>query len=178
MPLLAPMRRTYYGGMILLRADCPECEKRCLVNAESQCEGCGSFLQGISLEVERQSESPRWHRRKPTKKRQAALLEAQESRCYWCGRMFGELVERDDVVKALRVEWDHFIPFSFTGSCDDLEFIAACFVCNGLKNDRYFDDENACRAYVRRRNRWRLIDPDMELSGDWCPPVCLTGAGR
>ena len=174
MPIVAKLHRTYFGNTIMLRADCPVCRKRCLLDAESKCEGCGSFIVGERLIVERESECFRPNRKRPTRLRQAEILRDQDHRCYWCGRMFGWRAHHaaSGDSRILRPHWDHFIPFAFTGSCDDLEFVASCWLCNAYKGDHFFDDEHQCRAHVRKkiaRSGWALDDPDLEAPNDWRP---------
>src|SRR5688572_18300134 len=69
----------------------------------------------------------RFRRRRPSIVYQQAKLDEQRNRCYWCNDEFGAFVINSrDTVKELKLAWDHFVPYSFTGSCEDLEFVASC----------------------------------------------------
>ena len=77
------------------------------------------------------------------------MLRRQKSRCYWCGRSFGSFERTGPgTSRLLEPVWDHREPFSFTGSCKDSEFVAACALCNGHKGDKVFGSDEECRAYL------------------------------
>lgn len=174
-PVRARVHRTYYGNTILLRVDCRTCG-RSIMHELWRCGGCGKEIEPSGITVDREAEAE-FNRHQPSEGHQEFLLDAQEGRCYWCGRIFGCLVIKNGRDYQLRPVFDHFVPFAFTGSCDDLEFVASCQICNGIKSSKIFDDEEMCRAFVRRALNGRgiyLKDRDLEPDRRWRPAVRLT----
>lgn len=134
-----------FGDVAMYRGHCPTCDETSLSPVPGQCD------KGHALATPRRQfrESVgSFSRAKPTKARQLRLLAEQEYRCYWCLRHFGTTIEFHGQVKQLRVEWDHFTPFSYSGSCGDDAFVAACQVCNGIKGSHVFDSVEEARLYI------------------------------
>ena len=70
-------------------------------------------------------------RKRPTIKIQAIQLIEQEGRCFYCNSsLYGD-----------RIEWDHLIPYAYSGTNPDNNWIAACELCNGKKSDKIFSNE-------------------------------------
>jgi hypothetical protein len=87
-------------------------------------------------------------RRKPSLARQRELLDEQCNQCLYCERVFGTFAHRNGKGHRLRVEWDHLVPFSFSTSCADREFAAACQICNGIKSATIFKSIEEARASI------------------------------
>jgi hypothetical protein len=97
---------------------------------------------------------------------QAALLTEFENRCAYCRLPFGLFVWRRGVGStkasstgirqyssnfgaiALRLEWDHFIPFAYSASNRSDWFVPACHLCNGIKNARIFRTLEGAREVI------------------------------
>jgi hypothetical protein len=92
-------------------------------------------------------------RYKPSAAKQSELLEEWNNRCAYCELPFGTLVWRRGIGRedktrkgyrpnfgylTVQLEWDHFVPFAYTDSCADGQFLPACQLCNGLKSDSMF----------------------------------------
>ena len=109
-------------------------------------------------------------RYKPSATAQADLLMAWENRCAYCRLPFGLFVWKRGIgawtrgqgherryYKAnhgaivLRLEWDHFIPFAYSGSCDSTQFLPACHLCNQIKSDKVFRTIEGVREYLEPR---------------------------
>jgi hypothetical protein len=152
------MTKILFGSTAMLHGFCPRCDDNGFATPEGNCLDCKTPMN-IARKVRREVKA-QFKRRQPSPAYRQAQLERQAQRCYWCRREFGEYLVRRGSHCQLRVCWDHFIPFSFTGSCDDIEFVAACQVCNGIKTDHMFDTEDECRAYIVRRvaRRWQSVD--------------------
>ena len=145
-----------YGSTILMRGKCLSCGNDCFINIDNLSSCCGSevkpYLSGrVKTEVARnkiRSRSISVHRRNE-------LLELQEWRCFWCGLLFGEHVRKGNGrVVILRPVWDHYYPFSYTGSCDDREYVAACQICNSIKGAKLITkdfSEEDLRMLIQRR---------------------------
>ncbi|MFD7465081.1 HNH endonuclease [Streptomyces tendae] len=72
--------------------------------------------------------------------------------CAYCQVVFGAAVRRpgrEHVIVRLQV--DHVRPWSWTGLEDDIEnCVAACQICNGLKQDDIFDSIINARRHLDR----------------------------
>lgn len=148
-----------YGGVAMERHPCPGCGGEALV--------VGGLLQCCDrpvgderiLRVVREVEAD-GVRRSPSIGAQQVILDAQERRCLYCNQEFGSRQYRQgSKARAVRlhVEWDHLIPFSYTYTCIDEAFVAACQVCNGIKSAtvyRTLDDARADLAIKRSLKGW------------------------
>lgn len=72
--------------------------------------------------------------------------------CAYCLVKFGSVVTRPGRGDALtRLEADHVIPVSWTGrEYDRPNLVAACQVCNNLKNATVFDSITNARRFIDR----------------------------
>jgi hypothetical protein len=138
-----------FGAVAMRREYCWRCRGMALViDGELQC--CDSPVSerpicGVKREIESEGV-----RRKPSTEAQAEILEHQENRCLYCEQEFGAWVFRNGKTRPvqLRVEWDHLVPFSYTASCHDDGFVAACHVCNGIKSATMFQGLDEARAHI------------------------------
>ena len=117
-------------------------------------------------------------RYKPSATRQADLLTEWQNRCAYCRLPFGTLVWRRGIGSmrtsmtgtrryapnfaaiSLIVEWDHFIPFTYTESSGDGQFLPACQLCNRLKTSSVYRTVEGVRESIEPRwvNRYELAD--------------------
>jgi len=134
-----------YGTVMLERQICPECGEWALIlhNRTACCEVPAEVL--ARRRAQRMSEgSP--VRRRPSVREKQRILRAQAYKCFYCNRYFGTLIERAGRISFLKLNWDHFIPFSYAMSGE--HFVAACHICNSLKSDMIFETPEAAREYV------------------------------
>lgn len=70
--------------------------------------------------------------------------------CFYCDREFGSVVwvKRE---RTLRVHWDHVTPYVHTFDNREVNFVAACQICNGWKSDKVFDTIEEIRGYLQRK---------------------------
>lgn len=106
-------------------------------------------------------------RYKPSATRQADLLTEWENRCAYCRLPFGLFVWKQGIgawtrgqgherryykpnhgAIALRLEWEHFVPFAYSGSSADSVFLPACHLCNMIKSDKVFRTIEGAREYI------------------------------
>jgi len=72
--------------------------------------------------------------------------------CAYCQIIFGSVVSRPGhEPRVLRMQVDHFIPVSWTGrEGDRANCVAACQICNALKQDAIFDSVVNARRQLDR----------------------------
>lgn len=111
-----------------------------VVNDEFGC--CGrsakDWDQGFKIRKKRESETA-GRRVSISPKDKANILRHQLRQCIYCGHVFG---------KRARVEYDHFIPFAFSGDNNKLNIIAACRECNRIKSASLFSSIEEARVYI------------------------------
>lgn len=91
-------------------------------------------------------------RKYPNIKTRQAVLRQQRDRCLYCGHMFGTTVRRKrGGTVALRINWDHFVPYAYGHTNAGANWVAACHVCNNIKSCRMFDTVREAQTYVRAR---------------------------
>lgn len=136
-----------FGNTRIYRGNCPKCNDFVLFpSGTSACCGVKPPKPPRRLEV---VVPP--HRRKPSEKTQAELLEKFDQSCAYCQNPFGSLVHRRDRSTQLRLVWDHFVPYSVSGDSSDENFVPACQLCNSLKRDLWFQSVEEARSYIVRR---------------------------
>ena len=91
---------------------------------------------------------PEQRRRLPSSADREACLESQGHRCLYCDHRFGHAVLDGTRLIQLRIEWDHFVPYSFNQDNHGRNFVASCQVCNRIKRDRIFGTVEEVRAFV------------------------------
>lgn len=86
--------------------------------------------------------------KKPKKSIMYRLLVEQNCRCAYCN------IGLDEV----KVEWDHFVPYAWSNSDPDENYVAACRACNQAKKARYFASEadlsDFCLEMVKLHGSW------------------------
>jgi 5-methylcytosine-specific restriction endonuclease McrA len=89
-------------------------------------------------------------RRLPTGPTRAKVMDAQGGRCLYCECLFGATIRRGRRTVCLRLNWDHFVPYSYCRSNAESNWVAACHVCNGIKGPRLFNTVAEARKYILR----------------------------
>lgn len=79
------------------------------------------------------------------------VLDTQRDRCLYCGHQFGTIIRRGTRTLSLRLNWDHFIPYSYGLTNAGNNWVAACHVCNGIKSNRMFETVSRAKQYILTR---------------------------
>ncbi len=90
-------------------------------------------------------------RKAPPASIRARVLDVQRNRCMYCEHEFGTIVRRGTRTLSLRLNWDHFIPYSFGLTNAGDNWIAACHVCNGIKSSRMFETVGRAKQFILAR---------------------------
>lgn len=140
-----------YGNTILQRGYCYTCKLTAIIlKSVFQC--CGREVKQTATSYPLYIATPaRIRRKKPSKKQQAELLATQENKCKYCSYAFGSYVFKNTKLIALRVVWDHHIPYAYGGNNKDANFVAACQICNGFKSSKIFDSLEQLTEYIKEK---------------------------
>ena len=142
--------KVHYGKVIMFRAICPNCDEILFGNdLHFKCDGCSVEFKGKidSLRIEVTSPT----RKTPSKKIKKQILDHQDEKCFWCERDFGIIYFRYNSIKKLLPNWDHLIPYSYSYSNADENFVASCSICNSFKSSKVFENINECKIYLNKR---------------------------
>ena len=132
----------FYGAVAMQRAFCPICHNWTLVvDGRTSC--CGTRLETQEELPQHRETEARSGRRLPSHRDQALILSAQDNKCYYCESEFDETNNP--------VTWDHVVPFSYSGNNHRDNIVAACQICNGVKQDKVLADEVHYDARMLRR---------------------------
>ena len=137
-----------YGTVSLRRGICKVCDSTSLIKD-------GKFLCCETLEQD--NNNPKKYvrmisgteiRRYPSKKTKEAILTDQNNQCLICEYPFGKLRQVGRKIKTCSPCWDHYIPFAYLGGNPNDNWIALCYLCNGIKSSRMFDSLSELKRYV------------------------------
>lgn len=141
-----------YGKVAIQRSYCESCGGHALV-IEGALACCGRKAEAPPARYKRMSE-PVSGRSGPSADFKRLQIERQENRCVYCERSFGGVVTRVRAGVArlvdVKVQWDHFVPYSYIRQNGDCNFVAACQICNGLKKDRLFQTLEEAQIWIRQ----------------------------
>jgi 5-methylcytosine-specific restriction endonuclease McrA len=139
-----------YGDVKILRDRCPDCRRNALiVDGCFLC--CGLSAKEIQPKrIKRMSTGCGSRNLPPAADRNSVLL-AQENRCFYCEREFGEFYRLGRRTSRLTVNWDHLVPYAYLNSSPPANFVAACRDCNAAKGSMMFQTIEEARIYVRSR---------------------------
>lgn len=139
-----------YGRIRMLRSWCDSCDSWAFVQGgKMAC--CGEPHVGDPARFRRMSESP--PRSVPSREDQRLILAIQENRCFYCQRLFGSVVYIKNRRRVLSVNWDHMVPWSYSGDNSPKNFVAACRLCNSWKGSIMFQSVDEARVYLN--GRWQ-----------------------
>ena len=54
-------------------------------------------------------------------------------------------------MRKLLPNWDHLIPYSYSYSNADENFVAACSVCNAFKSSHIFISDEECKEFIQKK---------------------------
>ena len=158
----------------MYRSSCPNCgEKIFTEDLNFKCNDCKHEFIGTidSLRIEANV----LKRKTPKSSIKNKILMEQDHSCYWCSREFGTVYFRYNKISSLSPNWDHIIPYSYSLSNADDNFVASCSICNGFKSSHMFDSDRRCRAYIKKRwikhlrsGKIVLLEGDMENFEENC----------
>ena len=132
-----------FGNVALQKQFCEQCQEVSLV-IKGKLACCDVLALEKPTKYKRESE-PEQRRRLPPFEYRTAQLEEQNHCCFYCRRPFGAFVTRKRRLVRLSIAWDHFIPYAYSQDNHARNFVAACQICNAIKNDRCFQTvEEAC----------------------------------
>jgi len=132
---------------MLERQICPKCGEWCLIKqGKTAC--CDEIAETTAKRRAQRMSGGSGVRHIPTKDERNRILWKQKQSCFYCGRYFGSAVFRNGHIILLRLEWDHFVPFSFTLARQN--FVAACHICNRIKASMVFETPEEARQYVSK----------------------------
>lgn len=135
-----------YGNTLLQKTWCEDCECNTFVRDHRKlC--CGQLTYDTPERYVRESE-PEFVRHLPNKFEREEILNAQDHRCFYCDQKFGSAKHRKGKEIALRLNWDHKLPYAYSANNHTSNFVAACHVCNGIKSDLIFRDLDEAKAYI------------------------------
>lgn len=138
--------KAFYGRQALLKRYCPDCHMYAIVigNKLACCDKVvGDWDQEFTVRKKREAETD--GRRHPiSQKEKEQILRHQLHQCVYCGFTFG---------RGVRIEYDHFLPFSYSGDNNKLNMVASCRECNQIKSDKLFQTIEEARVYIVGRRR-------------------------
>lgn len=91
------------------------------------------------------------NRRWLSKAQRDLILNAQDQRCAYCDQRFGSRVIVNRRERRLNVNWEHCVPYSYSGDSNEENIVAACQICNGWKGSMIFSSFEDIRVYMNSR---------------------------
>lgn len=76
------------------------------------------------------------------------LVKKFMNKCFWCRREFGSWILKKGVPVRLIPTLDHVMPYSYSECDEPSNHVAACQICNLLKHNYIFDNEEKTREYI------------------------------
>ena len=151
-----------YGTIVMLRGICDCCGEESFIDSEGLSTCCRSSVICENRTKTVKETEGIYKRKQPSLISKKAILENQDNRCYWCGREFNQYVisPSGKTIRQLTIEWDHYIPYDYTGSCEDKEFVAACIICNRYKSSMFIIDEEIAKKTIIQKwikSGWRAL---------------------
>lgn len=75
-------------------------------------------------------------------------VEAQGHVCAYCLLPFGTRVRHHGRSHTQLPRGDHFVPYALAGRTREVNLVAACQACNGIKSDKVFEDINHAQRMI------------------------------
>ena len=148
--IVVHVEKVFYGKVIMFRTNCPKCKETLFEpKLHFKCDVCSLQFQGIVTSLRTEVDRPR--KKKPSPIIREQILDQQGFKCYWCYREFDTIYLRYNSISTLSINWDHVIPYAYSNSNADENFVAACSVCNSFKSSKIFDNDEQCKNYLKQR---------------------------
>jgi len=136
-----------FGNVVMVSAYCPECQDEALI-AQGEYTCCGASYEEKKLDkIVRESE-PVNKRKILGRKSREEILAQQNFCCFYCDRRFGKTVYRKGKPIALKINYDHQVPFAYGQNNSADNFVAACHICNAIKSSMLFDSIDKARLHI------------------------------
>lgn len=140
----------HFGGVALYKTICPYCEKTNLF--EKLTVVCRCSLEYTMKVGKTKSISSGVKRKTIGKELKRKLIKKQNNRCYWCDIEFGTYyIKNENKICRLDPVGDHIIPYSFSETNVDDNFVISCNRCNSYKHSKMFAADEDCRDYLIKR---------------------------
>lgn len=145
--------KTFYGKIILFRAECPECGHMAIVDSgKSTC--CGAKIAKVAVDkVERVTRGSSERKQLPQSKKDW-ILKHQQNKCCYCDCDLEDtwyISRRMKFPRKVKTEFDHVMPHSYASNGDITNFVACCNICNTIKRDFMLDTVENIRSHIARR---------------------------
>lgn len=140
-----------YGNIKLKRGYCRSCKDEAIV-LDNKLQCCDRAIN-TDYKKKKRFTNPRAVRKQPNPKAKREILKRQNHSCFYCGIGFEHWYWKKDRMIKLRLCWDHFAPWAYSQDNGGENFVAACNICNGIKSDIIFNNEEEARTYVTRRRK-------------------------
>lgn len=145
----------FYSGVQLIRAKCPACGEVDFVSRSFRFNCCGVLYQHVPFLTKREVQAE-YKRKLPSIKTRNNILLKQNQCCLYCNKEFDSMWNINNKLEIIKIQWDHLVPYSYSGSCADSEFVATCQFCNAWKSSLIFRSIEAVKAYVK--DKWKQCD--------------------
>lgn len=146
-----------FGNVAIPRAYCPYCRHQAfVVRGRFNC--CGARLQHLEPKLFVREAEPENVRRLPPKEYRDMQLDRQDHRCFYCNAVFGDHGFRNGTEVTIKLTWDHQVPFAYSQDNRNLNFVAACQICNGTKSAMVFQTVDEAKAYLQLRRKSKGYD--------------------
>ena len=157
------MIKAIYGKFKFNKHTCPNCRNSLLNKTRSFiCDVCGYQEKEEKAKKFKVIVPPPGIRKRPPMVIQKIILEIQSNKCYWCGNKFETAYWKNDKLRFLKIQWDHKIPFSYTKTNRNDNWVASCNVCNSFKSNFMFKTDKECRNFLLRK--WQIALDKEEIS--------------
>lgn len=146
-----------FGNVAIPRAFCPDCKHMAFViRGRFNC--CGGRLTKLIPRLFVREAEPENVRRLPPKEYRDYQLNKQDNRCFYCDALFGDEGFRNQTPVRIKLTWDHQLPFAYSQDNRNMNFVAACQVCNGIKSAMVFQTVDEAKAYLSLRRKSKGYD--------------------
>lgn len=144
-----------FGNVSMLRGYCSKCKTHALIiDGVLQC--CDTKIETIDANsLHRESEAK--GARAFGKLLKKELVELQNNKCIYCEKEFDSYVMRNNKFIQLKVNIDHFVPWTFVENTKKINAVAACQICNGIKSNKHFPDLVSAKEYINAKRKEKQI---------------------
>jgi len=140
------MEKILAGKVILFKWTCHSCGYENLGN-EKRCESCNSPPYDNNGKIRQLTPPLQKRNNLMSRKYIAKLIENQLNRCYWCNRLFGTWIRKNNKFIELKAVIDHKMPCAYFQDDSPSNLVAACQVCNLFKTGKIKTEEEH-RGYI------------------------------
>lgn len=143
---------TFYGRVMLLKATCPVCGSYSIIlDGKSAC--CDASLEVPErYKTKREGEGEK-HRGYIPRRIREAIIAGQGNRCIYCQQRLDGVAFNRKRNKAvpIRIHIDHLVCWKYSQDNGFDNLLAACHICNGIKNDYLFENFYELQRFILGR---------------------------